>query len=218
MARGKKKNPRRELLKILNEKFTPGIPKAESSPDSIRSYGTFKVYLQQGERFITYCQKHHNERNFKNMAPYIPRYIMHMRDVEWLSNRTIKTARAALCKIFDLKCSELMKEIAKLYFDGNERAAEERLMFRRQDIKRSREVWTEDRIDDSKGIAREIKVFCQSCGLRRQELESIKKEHVKVLKDGSVILHLTGNTKDAKREGLSRVKTKEEKAEILNFL
>ena len=218
MARGKKKNPRKELLKILNNKFSPGVSKAESNPNNIRSYGTFKVYLQQGERFIAYCLKHHNEGNFKNMAQYIPQYIMHMRDVELLSNRTIKTARAALCKIFDLKCSELMKEIAKLYFDGNTRAAEEMLLFRRQDIKRSRACWTPDRADDSKGINREIKVFCQSCGLRRQELESIKKEHVLFSDDGSVTLHLTGNTKDAKREGLSRVKTKGGKSRDIEFL
>ena len=218
MARRKKKNPRKELLKILNNKFTPGVSKADSSADNIRSYGTFKVYLQQGERYIEYCQKHHNERNFKNMKQYLPKYIMHMRDVEWLSNRTIKTARAALCKIFDIRCSELMKEIAKLYFDGNERAAEEKLMFRRQDIRRSRAMWTPDRADDSKGVNREIKVFCQSCGLRRQELESVKKEHVLILDDGSVTLHLTGNTKDAKRENLGRVKTKGGKSRDIEFL
>ena len=218
MGRGKKNNPRKELLKTLNNIFTPGVSKAESSPDSIRSYGTFKVYFQQGERFILYCKKHHNERNFKKMAEYLPEYIMHMKNTEWLSNRTIKTARAALCKIFDIRCSELMKGIAKLYFNGNEKAAEEMLLFRRQDIKRSRDFWTPDRTDDSKGINREIRVFCQSCGLRRQELESIKKEHVKVLKDGSVILHLTGNTKDAKREGLSRVKTKGGKSRDIEFV
>ena len=49
MARGKKKNPRKELLKILNNKFKPGVSKADSSADNIRSYGTFNVYLQQGE-------------------------------------------------------------------------------------------------------------------------------------------------------------------------
>ena len=61
-------------------------------------------------------------------------------------------------------------------------------------------------------------MFCQSCGLRRQELESIKKEHVKVSKDGSVVLHLTGNTKDATRENLSRVKTKGGKSRDVEFL
>ena len=219
MGRGKKKpNPEKQLIKILNSKFTPGVSKVNSSQENIRSFGTYKVYLQQGKRFINYCKNEHKVHNLKNMKQYIPQYIMHMRDVEWLSNRTIKTARAALCKIFDLKCSELMKEIAKLYFDGNERAAEERLMFRRQDITRSRGYWTPDRIDDSVGITKEIKLFCQSCGLRRQELESIKKEHVKVSKDGSVVLHLTGNTKDATRENLDRVKTKGGKSRDVEFL
>lgn len=218
MARRKKKNPRKELLKILNNKFTPGVCKLESNPNNIRSYGTFKVYLQQGERFITYCQKHYNERNFKKMAQYIPEYIMHMKKDEWLSNRTIKTARAALCKVYDINCDELMNEISKKYFDGSITAAREMFIFRRQDIKRSREFWTADRVDDSQGINREIRVFCQSCGLRKQELLSIKKEHVRISDDGSVTFHLTGNTKDAKRENLGRVKTKGGKSRDVEYI
>ena len=56
MGRGKKKqNPEKRLIKILNSKFTPGISKINSNKENIRSYGTYKVYLQQGKRFINYC-------------------------------------------------------------------------------------------------------------------------------------------------------------------
>lgn len=223
MSRGKKKqklSPEKQLIAILNKKFTPNVSKIDSNPGNIRSFGTYKAYLQQGKNFIKWCTTKHGEMGVLSMKKYITEYLMENKNEKMFSNRTIKTQRSALAKIYDVSTEKIMKNIAEKYYDGNNKRAIDDFMFRREDIRRSRDFWTPDRVDDTKAgtLENDIKIFCESCGLRRKELESLRKEHILFNDDGSISLRLPGNTKDAKTEGLSRVNTKGGKSRTVEFL
>lgn len=157
---------RKQLKDILYEKYRQGhsMPKhaikdKHNSTPYIHSQSTYETYKKRVDAFCNWCQvkgvKTPQEAR-RRVKDYLS-WLEHDENAN-ISAWTIKTAGAALAKVFDCGINDFGYEFPK-----KERA----------DIKRSRLITERDK-HVSKIHNEELIAFCKSTGLRRMELENMR--------------------------------------------
>lgn len=215
--RGKKRNnyisARDKIMHNLNELFVPGTKKIEAERYQIRSYKSLENYKAIANRFIDFCEKE-SIKTVSAMENMIPEYLL-LKKEEGCSNATYKTYRTGLCRAFSLTYEEVQRNVDLLSgskFD---------FTLRRQDLKRSRDYYYGNRVNDTKegSLAHEIKIVCEATGLRRRELESVCPQHFFYdEKDKKHKIYLTASKEAREKTGFQRVNTKGGRDRVLEIL
>lgn len=205
--------PREKIMHNLNELFVPGTKKTDAERYQIRSYKSLENYKAIANRFIDLCEKE-NIKNVSAMENMIPEYLL-LKKEEGCSNATYKTYRAGLCRAFNTTYEEVQRNVdllSKGKFD---------FTLRRQDLKRSRDYYYENRMNDTKegSLAYEIRTVCEATGLRRRELESVCPQHFFYdEKDKTHKIYLTASKETREKTGFQRVYTKGGRDRIVEIL
>lgn len=127
--------------------------------ENIYSWNTYKNYMKHCNYFAKYCKEQHKARTLEDCKQYVGEWLQTRND---LSPYTIKLEIAALCKLYGITT----KDIKEQY--GYESPKRQRL-----NIKRSRgEAVRDKHFSEQKNI--DFVTFCRCCGLRRNEIKSLK--------------------------------------------
>jgi len=216
--RGRKRSnyisERDRIMHNLNELFVPGTKKNNAERYQIRSYKSLENYKNIAGRFIDYCEKE-NIKTVSAMENMIPEYLL-LKKEEGCSNATYKTYRTGLSRAFKIDAAEIQRNVDILS------RGKINFTLRREDLKRSRNYYFKNRINDTeKGtMAYEIRIVCESTGLRRAELESVCPQHFFYDDtDDKYKIFLTASKEAREKTGYKRVDCKggrDRTVEILN--
>lgn len=157
---------RKQLKDILYEKYIQGhgMPKhvikdRHNSTPYIHSQATYETYKKRVDAFCNWCQVE-GIKTLQESHEHVKDYLSWLEHDEYaqISAWTIKTAGAALAKVFDCGINDF-----GYVYPKKERA----------DIKRSRLITERDK-HVSKAHNEELISFCKSTGLRRMEVENLR--------------------------------------------
>lgn len=152
-----------------------------STQDKIFSYATFKAYKEKSCEFISFARKEHKCKTLEQAKPFIREFLQDKIDKGY-SPWTIKLYACSLGKLYQEKSNSFIELPTR----------------ERCNITRSRECVARDR-HFSLSKNETLIDFCKSSGLRRSELENLKREDCRI-ENGQVILHITngkgGKTRD----------------------
>lgn len=126
--------------------------------DKIYSFSTYKAYKEKIMEFITYAKKEHKCTTLEDSKKYINEFLK-MKIDKGYSPWTIRLYAAALAKLFQVSSSSFIELPRRT----------------RNIITRSRKDVSRDK-HFSKSKNSTLISFCKSCGLRRSELQSLRRE------------------------------------------
>ena len=138
--------------------------------DGVYSYETMSKYKSVCCRFVKWCKERHGCKTLKEFRKYGDEWIEGM--IGTYSASTIKQYASAVAKMYQCSTKEFIKTPSRY----------------RADIKRSRGEKVRD-AHFSEGNHKVIVDFCKSVGLRRHELEAIKKDDLYII-DGEYYVHV----------------------------
>lgn len=177
--RERRKNLKMEINDVLQSRCRFGESRhaakaAGTSGQGIYSYTTYHVYQQQCHRFAAWIREHHPEaKNLHDAFQHINRYLQSMIDEE-LSPYTIKTAASALGKLYQCKTTEWIKTPKR----------------NKENITKNRNRNLNNKHWNPTNHPDEVE-FMSACGLRRNELKSLRGSWCIQLEDGRWYIDLT---------------------------
>lgn len=155
-----------QIETVLDAKFSPGTKKHNSTEsDIIRGYCTLENYKKECREFAAWARAHHpgeNINTLEKLRPYAEEYLTRSKpNGEPYSAWTICKERAAIAKLYGVKCQDILK-------DAPERS--------RDDIKRSRgKDWLEVKPIDKQP---DYEALGRGAGLRKGDFSRIRKEDI----------------------------------------
>ena len=162
-------------LRIGESKYAAKIREGTNAPEGIFSYGTLETYLKQGCTFAKWARAEHGCNTLAKARAFVEPFLQDGID-RGLSASTLKTQRAALCKLYKCHAEDLNITLPIRH---------------RADITRSRGVAARDYGFSLKNNA-DIIAFAKATGLRSHELEKVAPKQIQETDGKLYVLQVKG--------------------------